>query len=94
MTPRNIRNKRLAGLFILGWVIFNYPILSLFNREIFVFGIPLLYVFLFLGWGLFIVFLAFVTQFRPKATLSDAENQISRTKKTFSTKKGSEKNNA
>ena len=88
MTPRNIRNKRLAGLFILGWVIFNYPILSLFNREIFVFGIPLLYVFLFLAWSLFVVILAFVTLFRPKATLSDAEDQISRAKKTFSTKTG------
>jgi TRAP-type C4-dicarboxylate transport system permease small subunit len=66
MTPEPIKNKRLFCLFLLGCLIFNYPIISLFNHEIFVFGIPILFVFLFCGWGLIIIAMVFITRLHPK----------------------------
>ncbi len=81
MTPGSIKNKRLASLCILGWVAFNYPLLSLMNREVFVFGIPLLYLFLFLGWALLIVLMACITFFRPRTSIPDYDERRRRTKK-------------
>jgi hypothetical protein len=72
MTPGSTKNKRLATLCILGWVLFNYPILSLLNRDILVFGIPVLYVFLFLSWGALILFMAVVTMTNPKFSKRDS----------------------
>lgn len=44
------------GLFLLAVVLFNYPILSLFNLELLIFGLPLLYFYLFLIWVGIILF--------------------------------------
>ena len=46
--------ERLVALFILGVVLFNPPFLSIFNRTAHVFGVPLLYLYLFLAWALLI----------------------------------------
>lgn len=84
MTPGSIKSKRLATLCILGWVLFNYPILSLFNREVLFCGIPLLYVFLFLGWGGLVFFMACVTMARPGSSPSDSgENKRPAGKRYF-----------
>ena len=64
MTRESKLNKRLVALFLLGCVLFNYPILSLFNLEILIFGLPLLYVYLFGIWCLLIGFTARATIFR------------------------------
>lgn len=66
MTPENIKNKRLFCLFLLGCLIFNYPIISLFNHDIFVFGIPILFVYLFCSWALIIIAMIFITRINPK----------------------------
>lgn len=58
MLRSGLKNARLTGLFFLGCVLFNYPILSLFNREILVFGIPLIYLYLFAVWIVFIMLIA------------------------------------
>ena len=47
MTRDSKLNKRLAALFLLGCVLLNYPILSLVNLDILIFGLPLLYVYIF-----------------------------------------------
>ena len=47
-----IKTRRLIGLFILGCLLFNYPILSIFNRAILIGGVPLLYVYLFAAWAM------------------------------------------
>jgi hypothetical protein len=39
-----------AICFVLGLVMMNYPFISIFNRPILTCGIPLLYLYLFLGW--------------------------------------------
>ena len=37
--------------FALGLVMMNYPFISIFNKPIFPFGIPLLYLYLLIGWS-------------------------------------------
>jgi hypothetical protein len=46
----NVRNERLVALFLLGLLLFNYPLLAMFNSPRVVAGIPLLYLYLFLAW--------------------------------------------
>ena len=50
MAHRPIPAQRLVALFVLGWLLFSFPLLSLFNRGGAVFGIPLLYAYLFGVW--------------------------------------------
>jgi hypothetical protein len=54
MSPDNRKTRRLAGVFLLGWVLLNYPILSIFNLPALLAGIPLLYAFVFSVWVLII----------------------------------------
>jgi hypothetical protein len=82
MPPENIKNKRLFCIFFIGCLIFNYPIISLFNHEIFIFGIPLLFVFLFCGWGLIIIAMVFITRIHPKMNYKSADEPKSRPKKS------------
>jgi hypothetical protein len=42
--------QRLAAIFVMGCVLLNYPILSLFSRSEDVAGIPLLYAYVFGAW--------------------------------------------
>jgi hypothetical protein len=57
--------ERLAATFVLGWVLLNYPILSLFSRQGLVAGIPLLYLWVFTTWVLVIAILALVIELGP-----------------------------
>ena len=54
MTRDSQLNKRLVALFLFGFALLNYPLLSLFKPEILVFGLPLLYVYVFGVWLLLI----------------------------------------
>jgi hypothetical protein len=65
--PRS-KSQLLMGLFLLGCVLFNYPILTLFNRRIAIFGIPLLYLYLFMAWTVIIVAIMLITKARAKKT--------------------------
>lgn len=49
---------RLAALFFAGCVAFCYPLLAAFNVPATVFGLPVLYVYLFGAWAAFIVLAA------------------------------------
>lgn len=55
MTADANRSKRLIALFLLGYLLLNNPILSLFNRPLNVWGIPLLFGYFFGVWLLLIV---------------------------------------
>ena len=55
---RGARAARLACLFMLGCLLFNYPVLALFNVPGSVFGVPILYAYLFAAWGLLVALLA------------------------------------
>ncbi len=71
MTRDSKINKRLVALFLLGCVLLNYPILSLVNLEILIFGLPLLYVYLFGVWCLLISLTALTTLFRSRKRPDD-----------------------
>lgn len=67
MDTFEIRGQRLVALSMLGCVAFNYPILELFNRPGTVLGIPLLYAFIFIAWGLLIALMAMVVEANDRA---------------------------
>jgi hypothetical protein len=69
------RNRRLSALFWLGLILFNYPLLSLFDVPKTLLGIPLLYAYLFGVWLLLILFLALTARCRPTLPLPDAPRQ-------------------
>src|SRR6266536_4576824 len=54
MQKPDLKGQRLAALFLLGCLLFNYPLLSLFNNSGSIWGIPILYAYLFTTWALFI----------------------------------------
>jgi hypothetical protein len=56
------RTQRLVALFLAGLLLFNYPLLAAFSRPEFVFGIPVLYAYLFAAWALLIGLLALVVE--------------------------------
>ncbi|WP_054033290.1 hypothetical protein [Desulfatitalea tepidiphila] len=55
MKSSRTRAQRFTYLFIVGVLAFNYPLLSLFDVPRRVFGVPLLYVYIFVVWALLIV---------------------------------------
>ena len=63
MTPESYISKRLVGLFLLGFVLFNYPVISLFNLDKFWFGIPILYLYVFGVWLILVILIVLVTKF-------------------------------
>jgi hypothetical protein len=51
MANRAVQAQRLAALFVLGCLLFSFPLLALFNTGGTVFGIPVLYAYLFGVWA-------------------------------------------
>ncbi len=62
MTKPSRKGERLVGLFLLGCLLFNFPLLALFNVSATVFGIPFLYAYLFAAWGLLIALVAVIME--------------------------------
>ncbi len=63
--PRRFRLERLIALTALGIFLFNYPILGLFNQSGFLFGIPILYLYLFFIWLTFLGLLIWTLYSNP-----------------------------
>ncbi|MCB0087698.1 MAG: hypothetical protein KDE54_07285 [Caldilineaceae bacterium] len=61
-----ITGQRLAALFLIGCLLFNYPILSLFSRDARLWGVPALYVYIFISWAALIGLMAMVIELRRK----------------------------
>jgi hypothetical protein len=58
------KGQRLIALCLLGFVLFNYPILALFNLPGSVLGIPVLYAWIFCAWAVLIALMAWVVEKR------------------------------
>ena len=56
--------QRLIALCMLGCVLFNFPILALFNVPGTLFGVPVLYAYIFIAWALLIALMARVAEGR------------------------------
>jgi hypothetical protein len=65
MSRSVLKGQRLVAVFLLGLLLFNYPLMALFNRAADVFGIPVLYAYIFGAWALLIALLAIVIE-RPR----------------------------
>jgi hypothetical protein len=64
MNDDETKAQRLVGLCMLGVLLFNFPVLSLFNKPIFVIGIPLIYAYIFLAWAVLVALMALVARTR------------------------------
>ncbi len=64
MRESEAKGQRLIALFILGCLLFNYPVLSLFNVAAEAFGVPVLYAYLFSAWALLVALMALVVEAR------------------------------
>jgi hypothetical protein len=64
MQEHERRGQRLIALFIFGCLLFNYPVLSLFNVAADAFGVPVLYAYIFAAWALLVALMALVVESR------------------------------
>ena len=65
MKRSDVTGQRLVAIFLMGCVLFNYPVLSLFSRHGEVSGIPVLYAYVFATWIGLIALMAWVIE-RPR----------------------------
>jgi energy-converting hydrogenase Eha subunit E len=56
------KGQRFVALCMLGLLLFNYPILALFNTSGTAFGVPVLYAYIFIAWAALIALMAFVAE--------------------------------
>jgi hypothetical protein len=64
MDDRDVKGQRLIALFVLGCLLFNYPVLSLFNAAVEFLGVPVLYAYIFAAWALLVALMALVVESR------------------------------
>lgn len=75
MTRDKINGRRLVGLFLLGVLLFNFPLLHLFNRPRLVLGMPTLYIYLFAAWFLVVCLILIISRSRPTTPPQGADDQ-------------------
>jgi len=73
MTRDKMNARRLVGLFLMGVLIFNFPLLSLFNRPVLILGIPALYLYLFIAWSLIILLMLILSSSKPDQQLPERD---------------------
>ena len=64
MSVTKRKSERLTGLLLIGLIAINYPLLALFSKTVLWFGIPALYLYLFVFWAVFIGLAAAVMEKR------------------------------
>lgn len=64
---KSLTEQRLIALFALACLLFNFPLLALWNRDLTVLGLPLFPVALFVIWFGLIGLLAWLTEREPHA---------------------------
>lgn len=56
------QNERLVVILIIGVIALNYPLIFLFSKVRLLFGIPILYLYIFTIWSLLIVCIALILE--------------------------------
>ena len=56
------KSQRFVALCMLGMLLFNFPILALFNVDGTLFGVPVLYAYIFMAWAALIALMALVAE--------------------------------
>jgi hypothetical protein len=62
MSNPETKGQRLVALCMLGMLLFNYPLLALFNVPATLLGVPMLYAYIFIAWALLIALMAFLAE--------------------------------
>jgi hypothetical protein len=62
MNDFETKGQRFVAVCMLGMLLFNFPILTLFNVSGALFGVPVLYAYLFIAWGGLIALMAFLAE--------------------------------
>jgi hypothetical protein len=60
------RGQRFVAVCLIGVLLFNYPMLALFNVSGTLFGVPVLYVYVFVAWAALIALMALVAEARGR----------------------------
>lgn len=58
----SLRGARMVAVAALAVLLFNFPLLALFDVDVRVFGVPLLWVYLFVVWAAVIAVVAWVVR--------------------------------
>lgn len=62
MNASESRGQRFVALCMLGVLLFNYPVLALFNVHGTLFGVPVLYAYMFIAWAALIGLMALIAE--------------------------------
>ena len=62
MSEFESKGQRFVALCMLGMLLFNYPILALFNVSGTLLGIPALYAYMFIAWAALIALMAWIAE--------------------------------
>ena len=62
MSDFESKGQRFVALCMLGVLLFNYPILALFNVSGVLFGVPVLYAYMFVAWAALIALMAWIAE--------------------------------
>jgi hypothetical protein len=62
MNKFETKGQRFVALCMLGMLLFNFPILTLFNVQGTLFGVPVLYAYLFIAWAALIALMAYLAE--------------------------------
>jgi hypothetical protein len=58
------KGQRLGAVCLVSFLLFNYPVLALFNVPVTVLGIPLLYLYVFAAWSVIVALMALIIEGR------------------------------
>jgi hypothetical protein len=64
MNDFEAKGQRFVALCMLGMLLFNYPVLALFNVPSTLFGVPVLYAYVFAAWAALIGLMALIAESR------------------------------
>ena len=62
MSDFQSKGQRFVALCMLGILLFNYPILALFNVPAELLGVPVLYAYVFVAWAALIALMAWIAE--------------------------------
>jgi hypothetical protein len=61
-----VKGQRLVALFLLGCMLFDYPLFALFEGSAPILGIPSIYAYVFVAWAFLIALMALVVEHRER----------------------------
>jgi hypothetical protein len=59
-----LKKQRLVAVFLCGVLLLYSPVISLFDQARLMFGVPVLYLYVFAVWGVLIAVMAWITEGR------------------------------